>query len=207
MERSVKFELKTPFILMSFTLFDGETYDSTMARRNMERFAVKKGVEKSIGGNAGLCKTAAEYFDNITATGEGQFTGSFGIMTKVVGAYEGGKLVVDVEQMKGDELGEFLASDDGRELAMESRKRWSSFLDIATGYTAKQRGDKAKEDAKKLSKAKSAINMAKKSMELIENVEQEKIDAAHSLIEEIQSMLDSGQTPPESKVKKLNDLF
>lgn len=90
---------------------------------------------------------------------------------------------------------------------MESRKRWSSFLDVATGYTAKQRGDKAKEDAKKLSKAKSAINMAKKSMELIENVEQEKIDAANSLIEEIQSMLDSGQTPPESKVKKLNDIF
>jgi hypothetical protein len=207
MNRSVKFELKTPFIHLVFTLFDGEPYDSMMARRDMERFAVKRGIEKSMGGNAGLCKKAAEYFDNISATGDGQFTGSFGIMTKVVGSYEDGKLVVEVEQMKGDELGEFLASDGGRELAMESRKRWSSFLDIATGYTAKQRGDKAKEDAKKLSKAKSAINMAKKSMELIENVEQEKIDAANSLIEEIQSMLDGGQTPPESKVKKLNDLF
>lgn len=173
----------------------------------MERFAVKRGVEKSIGGNAGLCKKAAEYFDGIQANGDGQFTGSFGIMTKVTGMYEGGKLVVDVEQMKGDELGEFLSSDGGRELAMESRKRWSTFLDLATGYSAKQRGDKAKEDAKKLSKAKSAINMSKKAMELISNPEQSKVDAANALIQDIQSILDRGEIPPESKVKKLNDIF
>ena len=173
----------------------------------MERFAVKKGVEKSIGGNAGLCKKAAEFFEGIQETGDGHFTGSFGIMTKVTGMYDDGKLVVDVEKMKGDELGHFLSSDNGREVAMESRRRWSSFLDIATGYSAKQRGDKAKEDAKKLSKAKSAISMALKSMEMIQNVEQEKIDTANALIQDIEEMLANGETPPESKVKKLNDLF
>lgn len=173
----------------------------------MERFAVKKGVEKSIGGNAGLCKKAAEFFDGIQATGDGQFTGSFGIMTKVTGMYEGGKLVVDVEQMKGDELGEFLSTDDGRNVAMESRRRWSSFLDLTTGYTAKQRGDKAKEDAKKLSKAKSAVSMAQKAMDMIQNAEQEKIDTANALIKEIEEMLAMGEIPPDSKVKKLNDVF
>jgi hypothetical protein len=200
-------DVKTSLIFFSFTAFDGETYDSTIVGRCMERFAVKKGVEKSIGGNAGLCKKAAEFFDGIEATGDGQFTGSFGIMTKVTGMYDEGKLVVDVEQMKGDELGDFLSSDNGREVAMESRRRWSSFLDIATGYTAKQRGDKAKEDAKKLSKAKSAISMAQKSMEMIQNLEQEKIDTANALIQDIEEMLANGETPPESKVKKLNDLF
>ena len=33
----------------------------------MERFAVKRGLEKSIGGNAGLAEIAAEYFENVSA--------------------------------------------------------------------------------------------------------------------------------------------
>ena len=65
---------------------------------------------------------------------------------------------------------------------MESRKRWSGFLDEATGYNAKQRGDKAKEEAKKFSKAKSAIKMAHKSMELMKNLDQATIDQANELI-------------------------
>ncbi len=85
---------------------------------------------------------------------------------------------VDVVQLKGTDLEAFLSADGGREQAMESRRRWSMFLDEATGYTAKQRGDKAKEDAKKFSKAKSAIKMIRKSIEMSTTVTQETIDTA-----------------------------
>ena len=36
----------------------------------MERFAVKRGLEKKMGGNAGLAKLAAQYFDNLQVNGE-----------------------------------------------------------------------------------------------------------------------------------------
>ena len=110
----------------------------------MERFAVKRGLEKNIGGNAGLARIATTYFDNIQVNAEGVFTGSFAILTHITGHFgSDGKLVVDVEQMKGEELSDFLSADGGRDNAMESRKRWSSFLDEVTGYSPKQRGDKA----------------------------------------------------------------
>jgi len=109
--------------------------------------------------------------------------------------------------LKGADLADFLDAEGGREQAMESRKRWSSFLDDATGYNAKQRGDKAKEDAKKISKAKSAIKMAHKSMEMMKNLEQETIDKANELIASLESVLESGNLPSETQVKKLNNLF
>lgn len=176
--------------------------------RLMEKFAVKRGLEKSIGGNAGLAKLATEYFENINADSEGKFIGSFGILTSVSGCFDDdGKLSMDVVQLKGEKLGEFLASDNGRELAMESRKRWSGFLDMATGYSPKQRGDKAKEEAKKFSKAKSAIKMAHKSMEMATSISQEKIDTANEMIAELEKMIENGEAPSEGGVKKLNDLF
>ena len=53
-------------------------------------------------------------------------------LTKVSGQFDSdGKLAVDVEQLKGEALSDFLSSDGGREQAMESRKRWSGFLDQA----------------------------------------------------------------------------
>ncbi len=109
--------------------------------------------------------------------------------------------------MKGEGLSDFLSSDGGREQAMESRKRWSGFLDQATGYNAKQRGDKAKEEAKKFSKAKSAIKMAHKSMEMSTKLTDEVKEKALSMIDELESMIESGDAPSEGKVKKLNDLF
>ncbi len=139
----------------------------------MERFAVKRGLIKSMGGNAGLAKLATNYFENINVDADGVFTGSYGLLVSVQGSYDGsGKLAVEVVQLKGGDLAEFLDGDGGPEQAMESRKRWSGFLDEATGYSAKQRGDKAKEEAKKFSKAKSAIKMAYKSMELMKNLDQ-----------------------------------
>ncbi|MAE79198.1 MAG: hypothetical protein DWC08_06435 [Candidatus Poseidoniales archaeon] len=174
----------------------------------MERFAVRRGLEKKIGGNAGLARIATEYFDNIEVNAEGVFKGSFAILTEITGQFgDDGKLVVDVKQLKGEELNNFLSQDGGREQAMESRKRWSSFLDEVTGYSPKQRGDKAKEDAKKFSKAKSAIKMARKMMEMSSSINQETIDKANEMIADLQEMIDSGNPPSEGRVKKLNDLI
>ena len=46
----------------------------------MERFAVKRGLIKSMGGNAGLAKLATTYFDNINVDADGVFTGSYGLL-------------------------------------------------------------------------------------------------------------------------------
>ena len=136
------------------------------------------------------------------------FTASFAILTSVTAEYtDDGKLQVDVEQMKGDDLSNFLSQDGGREKAMQSRQRWSMFLDEATGYSAKQRGDKAKEQAKKFSKARSAIKMAHKSIEMSSTVTQETIDKAHEMIAELEKMMEEGTAPSEGRVKKLNDLL
>ena len=138
----------------------------------------------------------------------GMFTGTFVILTRINGHFgSDGKLVMDVEQMKGGDLTSFLSADGGRENAMLSRHKWSSFLDEVTGYSPKQRGDKAKEDAKKFSKEKSAIKMAYKMMEMSKTVDQATIDTANTMIAELQAMIDSGIPPSEGKVKKLNDLI
>ena len=106
----------------------------------MERFAVRRGVQKTMGGNAGLAKLATQYFENINVDADGVFTGSYGLLVMVQGSFDAaGKLAVDVEQLKGSALGEFLEGENGREMAIESRRRWSGFLDDATGYSAKQR--------------------------------------------------------------------
>jgi len=175
----------------------------------MERFAVKRGLEKSIGGNEGLAKVAADFFDDVSTDSDGSFSGSYGILTGVTGHFgDDGKLVVDVVQMKGDDLDVFLSSDSGREKAMESRKRWSTFLDNVTGYNAKQRGDKAKEWAKKASKAKSAVSSARHFMELSNNISDEQITTANSLIDEIEKLLAAeDNTKAAGRAEKLNKLF
>ena len=174
----------------------------------MERFEVKRGIIKSMGGNAGLAKLATEHFNNVEVTADGVFKASYAILTSVTAEYtEDGKLQVDVEQMKGEDLSNFLSKDGGREDAMQSRVRWSNFLDKATGYSAKQRGDKAKEQAKKFSKARSAIKMAHKSIEMSSSVTQETIDKAHAMIAELEKMMEEGTAPSEGRVKKLNDLL
>jgi hypothetical protein len=187
---------------------NGEPYETEAGAVGMERFAVKRGLIKSMGGNAGLAKLATKHFENINVNADGVFSGSFGLLVKVEGSYDdAGKLAVDVEQLKGADLAAFLDLENGREQAMESRKRWSAFLDEATGYNAKQRGDKAKEDAKKLSKAKSAIKMAHKSMEMMNNLDQATVDAAHEMIANLEATMEAGNLPTETQVKKLNDLF
>ena len=140
---------------------------------------------------------------------EGLFTASLAILKHVQGEFtDDGKLLVDLQQMKGDELSDFLSADGGREGAMNARANWSSFLDEATGYSPKQRGDKAKEGAKKISKSKSAISMARKFMEISTNVSDEKKAQAEDLISQIQEKLEEGNgTRALSLSEKLNKLF
>jgi len=163
----------------------------------METFEVKRGVVKEIGGNAGLAKLATEFFENVEVDADGNFSASFGIMTRVTGVYtEDGKLQVDVDQLAG------------KDLAMDSRQRWSSFLDQTTGYNGKQRGDKAKEAGKKISKSKSAINMARKFMDMSSNVTAEQKQQAEDLIAQIEEKLEEGNgTRALSLSEKLNKLF
>ena len=78
-------------------------------------------------------KLAAEAFDGATADVDGRFQASFGLMTSVTGEYADGRLVVDVVQLKGEDLQNFL-DENGMEVAMESRRRWSTFLDDATDF-------------------------------------------------------------------------
>ncbi|MEC7089180.1 MAG: hypothetical protein VXW82_01730, partial [Candidatus Thermoplasmatota archaeon] len=60
---------------------------------------------------------------------------------------------------------------------------------------------------KKFSKAKSAIKMAHKSMELMKNLDQDTIDQAHALIASLEEMIEAGNPPSETQVKKLDKLF
>ena len=175
----------------------------------METFEVKRGLVKSIGGNSGLAKMATEYFNDVQVGHEGEFSANYGILKHVQCSFnEKGKLDVEVEQMKGSDLGDFLESDGGREKALESRKRWSNFLDAATGYNPKQRGDKAKEAGKKISKAKSSISMARKLMSISEKMTDDTKDQAEVLIAEIETKLEEGDgTRAASLSEKLNKLL
>ena len=174
----------------------------------METFEVKRGLVKQVNADGGLTALANNYFENVESTEENSFEASFGILAKLTGHYnEKGKLIVDVEQMKGSELSDFLSSDGGREKAMEARQRWSGFLDDATGYSAKQRGDKAKESAKKVSKAKSAISQARHFMDM-SDVEESLAQQAEELIMEIEEALEKGDNSRAAgRGEKLGKLF
>ena len=61
------------------------SYETLTVAQHMERFAVKRGLIKSMGGNAGLAKLATTYFENINVDADGVFTGSYGLLTSVQG--------------------------------------------------------------------------------------------------------------------------
>jgi len=174
---------------------------------DMEKFAVKRGLIKQLG-TTGLAQLGTQYFDDVVASAEGGFTASKGILMHVEANYDaGGALVVDSQQMRGADLEAVLSADGGRETAMESRAAWSSFLDEATGYSPKQRGDKAKETGKKLSKAKSSIRMALKFIDMSKSISEETIAQAHQLIAEIEEKIAQGDaTRAQSLGAKLSKL-
>ena len=113
----------------------------------MERFDVKRGLVKQVSSDGGLAALARDYFDNVEDAGGNSFNGSHDIMTSIIASYnEQGALVVNITNVPPD-----FDDEQAVKSAMEARRRWTSFLDAATGYNSKQRGDKAKEWAKKAS--------------------------------------------------------
>ena len=176
----------------------------------METFEVKRGLVKKLAAEGGLAGVAGKYFDNVDGSGDA-FNGSHGIMTSITAEYNAmGKLVVDVENEKPptDLDWDDPKTKEYREYLLDSRKRWSAFLDEATGYNSKQRGDKAKENAKKASKAKSGINQARKFMEMATNISDETKAEAESMIEEIEAALEAGDnTKAAGRAEKLGKLL
>jgi len=169
----------------------------------METFEVKRGLPKKLASEGGLVGLASKHFDSVDGQGDA-FSGSHGIMTNITGEYNSmGKLVVDVSQ----ELPDF-DDPDAMTVAMDSRRRWSAFLDEATGYNSKQRSDKSKEWLKKASKAKSGITQARKFMEISTNLSDEVSAQAESLIEEIEAALAAGDnTKAAGRAEKLGKLL
>ena len=169
----------------------------------METFEVKRGLPKKLASEGGLAGLASKHFDSVDGQGDA-FSGSHGIMTSITGEYNSmGKLVVDVSQ----ELPDF-DDPDAMTVAMDSRRRWSAFLDEATGYNSKQRSDKSKEWLKKASKAKSGITQARKFMEISTNLSDEVGAQAESLIEEIEAALAAGDnTKAAGRAEKLGKLL
>ena len=99
-------------------------------------------------------------------------------------------------------------NNEAMKTAQDSRKRWTQFLDEVTGYNSKQRGDKAKEWAKKSSKAKSAISQAQHFMKVSSKVSDDVKEKADSLIIEINTCLENNDfTRAASRGEKLNKLF
>ena len=169
----------------------------------METFEVKRGLPKKLASEGGLAGLASKHFDSVDGQGDA-FSGSHGIMTNITGEYNSmGKLVVDVSQEPPD-----FDDPDAMTVAMDSRRRWSAFLDEATGYNSKQRSDKSKEWLKKASKAKSGIRQAHKLMEMSTNLSDEVKVQAESMIGEIEAALEAGDnTKAAGRAEKLGKLL
>lgn len=170
----------------------------------MERFDVKRGLVKKISEEGGLAMIAKKYFDTVTDNGNNSFSGSHDIMTSIEAHLDdSGALIVDVSNVPPN-----FEDKEAMKTAQDSRKKWTQFLDEVTGYNSKQRGDKAKEWAKKSSKAKSAISQALHFMKVSSNVSPEVENQANSLINEINSCLENNDfTRAASRGEKLNKLF
>ena len=111
----------------------------------MERFDVKRGLVKQITEDGGLGAVAKKYFEVVNDNGNNSFSGSHDIMTSIEAHFnDSGALIVDVKNIPPN-----FEDKEAMKIAQDSRKRWTQFLDEVTGYNSKQRGDKAKEWAKK----------------------------------------------------------
>jgi len=170
----------------------------------MERFEVKRGLVKQVTAEGGLAALASRHFEVVEADGENSFCGSHDIMTSIVGHYsDKGALIVDVTNVPPN-----FDDPDAMARAQDTRKRWTTFLDESTGYNSKQRGDKAKEWAKKASKAKSAVSAARHFMGMSENISEEVKAQAEDLISEIEAALeDNDNTRAAGRGEKLNKLL
>ena len=161
--------------------------------RPMERFAVKRGVMKSIGGNAGLIEVAGRYFDDVRPDTTGGFTGSKAILSVVCGHFdEKGRLVVDTEQMRGEDLRAFL------DRMVEETPPWRPEVRGPVSWMRSrdtlpwQRGDKAKEAAKKMSKSRSAVKLARNFMEKVD-LPPERRAVVEDLIAQVEEQIEANE--------------
>ena len=170
----------------------------------MERFDVKRGLVKQVTADGGLAALARRYFENVEGTESNSFSASHGIMTSIAASYnEQGALVAEVTNVPPN-----FEDPEAMKAAMDARRRWTTFLDEATGYDSKQRGNKAKEWAKKASKAKSAISAARHFMSMSENMPDELVSQADSMIAEIEAALEQGDnTKAAGRAEKLTKLL
>ena len=169
----------------------------------METFEVKRGLIKNLASEGGLASLAASHFENVDGSGDA-FEGSHGIMSSIKAEYSAlGKLVIDVVNERPD-----FDDPSAMEVAMDTRQRWSAFLDEATGYTSKQRSDKAKEFVKRRTKAKSGISQARHFMEMASSISDDTRAEAEDFISTIETLLEAGDnTKAESTAKKLGKLL
>lgn len=103
----------------------------------MREYELRRGVGKTLEGD-GLRKLAAETFPEAGTDGDKVLV-SFGAIERMVAWTDGKRLFVDTVMKAG-------VPDH---LATETIKAFNSFLEKATGYTAKERSKKAQEAAKK----------------------------------------------------------
>ena len=153
--------------------------------------------------DGGLGKLAQDFFDNVNPTGENAFTGSHGIMSDIKAHYDGDALITDVVNDRPN-----FDDRDAMKAAQDDRRKFTTFLDAATGYNSKQRGDKAKEWVKKASKAKSAISGALHFMSMAKSMSDEKREKAEALIAEIEAALEAGDnTKAAGRGEKLSKML
>src|SRR5436189_4068287 len=103
----------------------------------MRDYELKRGTAKVLEGD-GLRKIAASVFGDVGTDGAKVLV-SYGAIEKMIAWTDGKKLFVDTTMKPG-------APDH---VATETIKAFNTFLERATGYTAKERSKKAQAAAKK----------------------------------------------------------
>ncbi len=106
-------------------------------QENMQKYDVRRGQEKNLQ-TPQLKDLATEVFGG-AGEEQGKVLVSFGALAKFTVWLDGKSLCVET-QMK---------TDVPNDVASDTIKRYNVFLERATGYTAKERGKKAQEKAKK----------------------------------------------------------
>jgi hypothetical protein len=103
----------------------------------MRDYEIKRGQAKSLEGD-GLRKIATGVFGDAGTDGE-KITVTFGAIEKMIAWTDGKRLFVDTA----------MKTDVPDHVATDTIKAYNRFLEGATGYTAKERGKRAQNAAKK----------------------------------------------------------
>lgn len=111
----------------------------------MRSYEVKRGHGKTLE-NGGLRKRLAEVFDGVSDKGDWHVA-SYGALQQVM---------VRMVSKSEIELDSQLDTTASLEVATDTHQRFNKFLEAATGFSAKQRKDRAKAQAKAEAKAAAA---------------------------------------------------